>query len=137
MQTITIAGKLGRDAELRTTQTGEVICNFTVAVDQREGRDKTTNWWRCSIWGKRGESLAPYLLKGAAVTVAGSMSVTEYDSKLQLNIRVAEIALQGGKQEQRQERASARAGGGGDHGSSFATDPLDDEIPFATNQGIW
>lgn len=71
MQTITIAGKLARDAELRSTQHGDSVCSFTVAVDQREGREKTTNWWRVSLWGKRGDALAPYLLKGASVTVTG------------------------------------------------------------------
>lgn len=125
MQTITIAGKLGRDAELRHTQGGDSVCSFSVAVDQREGKDKSTNWFRVSIWGKRGESLAPYLLKGAAVTVAGSFSVSEYEGKTQLNVRANEIALQGGRGEQ-------GASGSQDAGRGFTppADDLDDSIPF-------
>jgi single-strand DNA-binding protein len=98
MQTITIAGRIGRDAETRNAGEGTVT-SFTVAVDQRNGRDKTTNWWRVSIWGKRGESLCQYLRKGDNITVAGEFSLSEYEGKAQLNIRANEVTLQGGKGE--------------------------------------
>lgn len=137
MQTITIAGRVGRDAELRRTQSGDAVCSFTVAVDQRDGRDKSTNWWRCSIWGKRGESLAPYLLKGASVTVAGEFSLSEYEGKPQLNIRVNEVALQGGRgdggSQQRREPDGSRGHAGGFGGD----DDLDDSIPFLSMNSVW
>jgi single-strand DNA-binding protein len=150
MQQITIAGRIGRDAELRTTQAGDKVCSFSVAVDARDGREKITNWWRVSVWGKRGEALAQYLTKGASVTVAGEFSLGEFDGKPQLNVRASEIALQGGKQDsgerqpQREERTPARAGGGGD-GSGFGNlsggfnsrDDLDDEIPFISARSVW
>lgn len=122
MQTITIAGRIGRDAETRSTQTGDTVTGFTVAVDQRNGRDKTTNWWRCSIWGKRGEALAQYLTKGASVTVSGEFSLSEYEGKPQLNIRANEIALQGGRSEAPRELKPT------DTANSMPD--LDDEIPF-------
>jgi single-strand DNA-binding protein len=125
MQTITIAGRIGRDAETRTAGS-DTVTSFTVAVDQRNGRDKTTNWWRISIWGKRGEALAQYLRKGDNVTVSGEFSVSEYEGKTQLNIRANEIALQGGKGE-RQESGNA---GGGSGGSESGNQDLNDEIPF-------
>lgn len=132
MQLVTVCGRVGRDAELRHTRGGDSVCSFSVAVDQREGWDKSTNWWRVSLWGKRGESLAPYLLKGASVTVTGAFSVSEYEGKTQLNIRASEIALQGGR---------AGDGGGqpreltnGDHVNSNpgigGFNPPDDDIPF-------
>lgn len=146
MQNITIAGRLGRDAELRSTQQGDKVCGFTVAVDYRDGRDKKTNWWRVSLWGKRGEALAQYLTKGASVTVTGEFSLGEYDGKPQLNIRAYEITLQGGKSSdgasgQRQQN-SAQNGGGGGWGDTQTNrgslnEDLDDDIPFITNQGIW
>ena len=129
MQNITIAGRIGRDADLRSTQNGDQVCGFTVAVDFRNGREKSTNWWRVSLWGKRGEALHPYLLKGVSITVAGEFSLGEYEGKPQLNIRANEIALQGGKQDggkptERKELARGSAN------NSFATDDLSDEIPF-------
>ena len=140
MQIITVAGKLGRDAELRSAGNDQV-CSFSVAVDQRNGRDKSTNWWRVSLWGKRGEALAQYLTKGASVTVSGEFSLTEYEGKPQLNIRASEIALQGGKSD------GAPAGDGsrgapsqtGRQANANAADIDDDmsDIPFASNEGVW
>lgn len=125
MQTITIAGRIGRDAETRQAGNDNVT-SFTVAVDQRNGRDKTTNWWRVSLWGKRGDALAQYLRKGDNITVSGEFSLTEYDGKPQLNIRANEVALQGGKGEQRQQEPSGGSGGG----YTPPADDLDDQIPF-------
>ena len=135
MQTITIAGRIGKDAETRNTQTGDSVTGFTVAVDQRNGRDKTTNWWRVSLWGKRGDALAQYLTKGASVTVSGEFSLGEYDGKPQLNIRANEIALQGGKSEQRTPDGS-RGHAQTAAAQSFA-DELDDDVPFVTMNSVW
>ena len=123
MQTIIIAGKIGRDAELRNTQGGDSVCSFSVAVDQRDGRDKSTNWWRVSLWGKRGEALAPYLLKGTSVTVTGDFALGDYEGKPQLNIRANGIALQGGRGDGSQGAPSQRP--------NRDTQPDDDtDIPF-------
>lgn len=151
MQVITIAGRLGKDAELRNTNSGDAVCNFSVAVESRQGRDKVTNWWRVSLWGKRGEALNQYLTKGSAVSVIGEFSLGEYDGKPQLNVRASEVALQGGNQnggEQRQSRREpdgSRGSGQTTRGpnNSFPTDggrfgdDLDDDIPFITNRSIF
>lgn len=135
MQNMTITGKLGRDSELRSTQGGDSILNLNVAVDGRKGRDKVTNWYRVSLWGKRGEALAPYLLKGVSVTVNGEFELSEYEGKPQLNIRANDIALQGGRSEQRGERQQSndRPGEFANHQRapepSFSAD-IDDEVPF-------
>lgn len=147
MQTITIAGRLGKDAQQNTTQAGDAVANFSVAVETRNGREKVTNWWRCSIWGKRAEALGQYLTKGTAVAISGEFSLSEYDGKPQLNCRVAELTLlgsgqSGGEQQQRREPDGSRGSSSNTRGAnnSFATDyadDLSDEIPFATSDGIW
>src|SRR3546814_21179138 len=71
MQTITVTGGVGRDEELRSTQRGDQVCSFNVGVNQGYGDKKSTNWYRVSLWGKRGESLQPYLLKGVTVAISG------------------------------------------------------------------
>ena len=136
MQQIVIAGRLGRDAELRSTQAGDQVCGFTVAVDYRAGREKATNWWRVSLWGKRAETLAPYLLKGVSVTVSGEFSLGEYDGKPQLNIRANEIALQGGRNGGGADNSRREPDGSQGHAAA-PQDDLSDEIPFITKQGVW
>jgi len=112
MNVITIAGGLGRDAELKYLNNGDPICNFSVADSQ--GRDKGTIWWNCSLFGKRGEALAQYLTKGQSVTVVGSVTEREWQDKegnkrKSMDVRVSEIALQGGRKdsEPQEERRAA------------------------------
>lgn len=102
MNSITVAGSLGKDAEVRYLPNGDAVASFSVADSQ--GREKPTIWWRCSLFGKRAESLAPYLLKGQAVTVTGGVTEREYEKdgvKLKaMDVRVNDLALQGGKREE-------------------------------------
>jgi single-strand DNA-binding protein len=112
INTITIAGGLGRDAELKYLNNGDPICNFSVADSQ--GRDKGTIWWNCTLFGKRGEALAQYLTKGQSVTVVGTITEREWQDKegakrKSMDVRVSEIALQGGRKdaEPQEERRAA------------------------------
>ena len=100
MNIITIAGRIGREPELRHTSNGDAVLSFSVADDQ--GKGKPAQWWRANLWGKRGEALQPHLHKGDNVTIAGVVSQREYTDKsgqqrMSLDVRVNEIALQGGK----------------------------------------
>ena len=127
MNVITIAGGLGRDAELKYLNNGDPICNFSVADSQ--GRDKGTIWWNCSLFGKRGEALAQYLTKGQSVTVVGSVTEREWQDKegnkrKSMDVRVSEIALQGGRKdsEPQEERRAAP--------KPAPVDFDDEQIPF-------
>lgn len=104
MNSITFDGRLAADAELRYTPSGEPILSFRVASDIGFGERKTTNWFSCQVWGKRGESLKEYLTKGQQVTVYGQLTLREWQNKdsvkqLSPDVRVNEISLQGGKRE--------------------------------------
>lgn len=136
MNVITIAGRIGKDPEQRSLQDGTTVLSFSVADDQ--GKDKQAIWWRASLFGKRADSLAPYLTKGASVTITGNVNEREYTDKegnqrKAQEVRVNDIALQGGKQQgeapapqQRQQRpAPAPIQGSG------GFDSMDDDIPFS------
>lgn len=137
MNSITITGNLGKDAELRNLNDGTAVLSFSVADNQ--GKDKPSIWWNCTIFGRRAESLQQYLTKGQQVTVIGSVSEREWTDKegnkrKSMDIRVNDIALQGGKREEGErqpsraarqpQRSAAPAGGGGFEG-------MDDDVPFA------
>ena len=103
MNIITLAGTLGRDAEIKYLNSGDPICNFSVADSQ--GRDKPTIWWNCTLFGKRAESLHQYLTKGLNVTVVGQVSEREWVDKdgakrKSIDVRVQDVAMQGRKGEQ-------------------------------------
>ena len=114
MNVITVAGTLGKDAEVKYLANGDAIANFSVADSQ--GRDKPTIWWNCGLYGKRAESLSQDLTKGQAVTVTGSVSEREWTDKegnkrKSMDVRVNDVALQGGRknEEPQQERRQAPA----------------------------
>lgn len=93
-------GNLGRDAEQRHTAGGDSVVNFTVAVKSGFGDKAVTTWANCTIWGKRGESVLPYLLKGQLVGVSGEVTLREYDAKdggkgKSLDVRVNDLTLLG------------------------------------------
>jgi len=92
MQTIIITGGLGRDAELKDTKSGEIL-TFSVGVNQGYGERKTTNWYRCSVWGKRATTLSAFLLKGTKVAVSGELEIGEYEGKAQFNINVSNVDI--------------------------------------------
>ena len=102
MNSITVAGQLGKDSELKQVGQDQVL-SFSVADNQ--GREKPTIWWNCQLWGKRATSLQQYLTKGQAVTVTGSVSQRTYTDKngvekISQDVRVNDVALQGGKRDE-------------------------------------
>lgn len=131
MNNITIAGQLGKDAEIRYLPNGDPVASFSVADSQ--GKDKNPIWWRCSLFGKRAESLAQYLLKGQAVTVSGSITEREYqkdgNTVKAMDIRVSDVALQGGARDKAGIPAHPASKGKEQRNSSGFND-MDDDIPF-------
>jgi len=112
MNSITVAGTIGKDAEVKRMANGDALCNFSVADSQ--GKDKPTIWWNCSLYGKRAEALSQYLIKGQAVTVSGTVSEREWTDKeggkrKSMDVRVGDVALQGSRRdaEPQQERRAA------------------------------
>ena len=125
MQILTIAGTVGKDAVLRTTQGGEPVLSFSLAVDN--GKDANSNkrdatWFDCSIWGKRATSLQNHIAKGSKLTLSGRPTARAHDGKAYLGLTVNELSFQGGGQRQDDEPR-------GSQGESSRND-MDDDIPF-------
>lgn len=123
MNNISIAGTLGKDAEVRYLPNGDAVCNFSVADSM--GKDKGTIWWNCQLFGKRAESLSQYLTKGQAVTVSGSVTERDWNDKegnkrKSMDVRVQDVALQGGRKEQEAPRQTPRR-----------NEVPEEDIPFA------
>ena len=96
MITVTIAGRLTKDAELRQAGSSQV-CGFSVAADTGFGDKKQAHFFSCSLWGNQGAAITQYLRKGTPVTISGEYSEREYDGKQYKELRVNQIELQGSK----------------------------------------
>lgn len=83
---VMIIGNLGRDPELRYTQRGTPVCNFTVAVnrpgrtgeDGQRGEDET-EWFQVVAWDKLAETCNQYLTKGRKVYVEGRLQTRSWE----------------------------------------------------------
>jgi len=79
---IIIIGRLTRDVELRFTQTGKAVANFTVAVDRpfkNANGEKEADFIPVVVWGKLAENCSNYIGKGRLVAVDGRLQTRSYD----------------------------------------------------------
>lgn len=133
MNSISVSGNLGKDAELRSMPDGTQILSFSVADSQ--GKDKSSIWWNCSLFGKRAASLQQYLAKGQQVTVNGNITEREWSDKdgqprKSMEIRVNDIALQGGKREAAPVATPRAAAPRQAQSVPSGFDSADDDIPY-------
>ena len=85
---LTIIGNLTADPELRFTQAGTAVCNFSVASTPRtldrntnEWRDGETLFMRCTAWKDLGEHAAESLTRGARVVVYGRLKAKSFTTR--------------------------------------------------------
>ena len=83
---VQLIGRLGRDPEVRYTQAGKSVANFSIATSER-WKDKSgtmqerTEWVNIVAWEKLGEICGEHLAKGRLVYVEGKLQTREYQDK--------------------------------------------------------
>ena len=82
---IVIMGRLTRDPELRSTQSGVSVASFTVAVDRdfggRDGGEKQTDFIDCVAWRQTGEFVSKYFHKGSMIVVSGRLQSRKWQDR--------------------------------------------------------
>lgn len=134
-QTI-IVGNVGRAPELKYTNSGIAVCDFSVAVTVRFGktesgeRKERTTWFRCTAWRQSAEIVAQYVQKGTQIMVVGTIEASAYLDKAgqpaaSLELTVDNFQLLG-------SRGDSQGGGQGQREyNEFAPPPQDmGDIPF-------
>lgn len=81
MNKIILIGRLTKDPDLRYTQNGKAVCNFTLAVDRpyTNQEEKEADFINIVAWNKSGENAAKYLTKGRQAAVEGRLQIRSYD----------------------------------------------------------
>jgi len=137
---VILVGNLGRDPELRYTQQGTAVANFTLATNEsyqkKDGaREERTEWHRIVVWGRTAENCSQYLAKGRTVYIEGRLQTREWENKEGQKQRTTEIVAQtvqflGGPRGEGRP-GSAEGGAGRPGGASGGPPPpADDDIPF-------
>jgi single-strand DNA-binding protein len=154
---VILVGNLGRDPELRSMQSGDKVCNLSVATSERwkdrnsgEMQEKT-EWHRVVVFDQKlAEVAEKYLKKGAKVFLEGQLQTRKWTDNSGVEKYTTEVVLQRfrGELVMLDSRGGGDSGGGGyDSGSTdygnpqpavaaggiggmSGADDLDDEIPF-------
>lgn len=91
MNKILIIGNLTSDPTLRYTPQQTPVCNFTVAVNDRNGGEQSAQFFRVTAWRKLAEICNDYLAKGRKVFVSGPVRPSTYqasDGRTHVNLDV-------------------------------------------------
>ena len=135
---VILIGNLGRDPEVRYTQTGTAVANFTLATnevwnDKSGERQERTEWHRIVVWGKQAEIAREHLSKGKQVYIEGSIQTRQWDDREGNKRTTTEIKAQRlvmmGRAEPGENRMNAAAPPA-DAAPEEAGPPPDDDIPF-------
>ena len=140
---VMLIGRLGKDVELRNTQGGEKVANFSVATteswkDRNSGeRKEKTEWHNVVVWGPAAEVADKYLAKGDRVGIEGKIQTRKWTDKSGNDRYSTEVVISGPSHRLILIETKSDRGGGSQreesHRGGFGAFPdgdLDDEIPF-------
>jgi len=86
MNKVILVGRITKDPELKTVQSGSAVVNFTVAINRPttsnnvDQNQSNADYINCVIWNKQAENLAKYVKKGQLIGVEGRIQTRTYDA---------------------------------------------------------
>ncbi len=148
---ITVVGNLTADPELRYTQNGLAVANFTIASTPRNF-DRASNDWkdgealflRASVWREFAEHVAGSLTKGSRVIATGRLKQRSYETKegekrTAIELEVDEIgpSLRYATAQVTRAASSRDGGSNGGGGRAVADEPWAASAPDAPAGDVW
>lgn len=95
MNRINLVGRMTRDAELKTTQGGKAVANFTIAVNRPfpnpQTGEREADFINIVTWGKQAENVAQYVGKGSQVGIDGRLQIRNYDNAEGKKVFITEV----------------------------------------------
>lgn len=96
MNTVQLVGRLTKDVDLKFTQTGEAVANFTIAVNRNftnQQGEREADFINCVIWRKSAENLANFTRKGSLIGLDGRLQTRSYDNQQGQRVYVTEVVV--------------------------------------------
>lgn len=127
MNNIVLLGRLTKDADIRSTQSGKVVASFTLAVDRpyTQNGKREVDFIACQIWGKSAEVLGKSVHKGQRILLEGRLQIRQYTDKNGNKRTAAEVVTDRFEFIERKEQTEPQ--GMETFGQQM---PFDEEIPF-------
>jgi single-strand DNA-binding protein len=94
---VILLGRLTRDSELKTLASGQAVCKFSIAVNRRKKQAEgqwidEANFFDIVLWGRQGEILSQYLVKGKQVAIDGELRQDRWEQDGQNRSKIEIIA---------------------------------------------
>ena len=132
---ITLIGRLVRDPELRTTNTGKNVVEFSIAVNKRfkprDANEPDADFFRVKAWNQTAEYVSNYLNKGRLVVVEGRMESRKFVDQNGANREVWEVTAENVSALDRPREDGAPAAGGARPSAGASAPSADEYDPFA------
>ena len=127
MNNIVLLGRLTKDADTRSTQSGKVVASFTLAVDRpyTQNGKREVDFIACQIWGKSAEVLGKSVHRGQRILLEGRLQIRQYTDKNGNKRTAAEVVADRFEFIERKEQTESQ--GMENFGQQM---PFDEEIPF-------
>ena len=128
--------RIGRDAELKNTQSGTAVLKFPAVYDVGYGDNKEAQWLDVAMFGQRAEKLAQYFTKGNQIVIyADDLKVNVYQKNdgstgHSLQCKLVDFAFAGGSSQQQQRPAQQQAPQQQVQQPNFENDASWDDVPF-------
>ena len=128
-------GRLTRDPELRHTDSGKAVCNFSIAISEGYGENQRTEFVNCVAWNKSAEFVDKYFTKGSMIIVDGRISTRTWEGQDGKKNYVAEVVANqvafGGSKKDKEEETSSDDAEDADDGEFVPLEEADaDDLPF-------
>lgn len=100
---VILVGRISNDITVNKSQSGNSMCNFSIAVDRYMGKDKekATDFIRCTAFGSTADILGKYAGKGKQVAIEGNIKTGSYEKDgvkhYTQDVQVDKVELLGGK----------------------------------------
>ncbi len=91
---VVLVGRLTRDPELKTTNSGTSVCSFTIAVDNRQKNpdgSKSASFIPCTAFQQSADNMSKFLKKGSLVGIVGRLNQRSYLNKDNVKVTVIEV----------------------------------------------
>ncbi len=133
MNKVVLMGRLTKDLEVRYTQTGKVVTQFTLAVDRPfkdANGNKETDFIPVVVWGKAAELVGNSCQKGHRLLIDGRLQIRSYDAKDGGKRWVTEIIANGVEFIERRSDTAKPTGEKSEMEAFGQAVTFDEEIPF-------
>ena len=129
MNNVSLVGRLTRDPEIKTTNSGSTYARFSIAVDRR-GKDAGTDFINIVAFGKTSEFIERYFRKGQRIGINGRIQTGSYEGKDGKKVYTFDVIAENVEFVESKSASASATPANADGFVNVPDDVMDDGLPF-------